>query len=104
MWWPKNIVFARGGVLLVALAQLFFAWWYLRGWFWLPKSSLRRLGGWTLVFIFNVVVPVAIYRANVERGHRDSTVSLVLMLQATFLIALIFYAVRKKRPGHNASL
>ena len=46
--------------------------------------------------IFSVFVPVAIYRANVERVHRDLGVSGVIMLHAVTFVAMFLYVAKKK--------
>jgi hypothetical protein len=94
--WPSDVGFARLAAVTWALASLSFGLWYLRGWYWLPRPSLRRIGGLAWMAIFSVFVPVAIYRANVERGHRDLGVSGIIMLHAVILVAMFLYMAKRK--------
>ena len=94
--WPSDVGFARLLVVIWELASLSFGLWFLRGWYWLPRSSLRRMGGLAWMAIFSVFVPVAIYRANVERGHRDLGVSGIIMLHAVILVAMFLYMAKRK--------
>lgn len=94
--WPSDIHFARLVAVTWALVSLSFGLWYLRGWYWLPRPSLRRVGGLAWIAIFSVFVPVAIYRANVERSHRDLCVSWAIMLHAVILTAMFFYMAKRK--------
>jgi len=94
--WPSDVGFARLVAVTWALASLSFGLWYMPGWYWLPGPSLRRIGGLAWMAIFSVFVPVAIYRANVEIGHRDLGVSGVIMLHAVILVAMFLYMAKRK--------
>jgi len=54
------------------------------------------MGGLAWMAIFSVFIPVAIYRANVERGHRDFGVSGVIMLHAIVFVAMFLYMAKRK--------
>ncbi len=90
-----DVISSRPAVLISVLVSLIFAYWYLKGWFWLPKSSLRRLGGLALMAIFSVCIPVVIYRASAGREHRDFIAG-ALMLHAIVLIGMFLYEAKKK--------
>lgn len=89
---------ARFIVLLLTALQLTYAWWYLRGWYWLPKSSSKKMIGWVVLFAAFLIFPVEIYPANAHSKSADSFVSLIVIIDAVAFIALLLYMIKKGRP------
>jgi hypothetical protein len=96
--WPENAMLARFIVLLFSAVQLTYAWWYLRGWYWLPKSSWKKTIGWVMLFAAFLVFPLEIYPANAHSKAADAVVSVIVMMDAVVFIALLLYMVKKGRP------
>jgi hypothetical protein len=90
-----EVITSRPAVVILAAVSLIFAYWYLKGWFWLSKSSLRRLGGLALMAVFSVCIPLAIYRTSAALDHRDF-IGGVIMLEDVVLIGMLLYETKRK--------
>ena len=100
MLWPEDPNVARLIALALAPVQWGMAWWYLRYWDLFPKMSIKRLVPWCLVFLLNVVIPVAIYRANSAAMYPDIVVSTIVFVDGIVFIVLLFFMLR----GRSRSL
>jgi hypothetical protein len=101
MTWA-DVLSSRVPVLLSAMVSLMFGYWYLKGWFWLPKPSPRRLGGLALMAILGVCIPVSLYRASAGGGHRDF-VARVIVIHCVVLMAMFLYQAKRKSAAESRS-
>lgn len=97
--WPTNATLVRLIVLLLTALQLAYEWWYLRGWYWLPKSSAKKIIGWVVLFAAFLVFPLEIYPVNAHSNSADSFVSAIVIIDAAAFIALLLYMIKKGRPA-----
>jgi hypothetical protein len=94
MIWPDNVVLARVILLVYAAMALTFEWWYLGSWYWLPKTSLKRLSGWALMLASILVLPLKFYR---EFAYRDAIGVTILFFTGIAFLAILFYRIRQSK-------
>ncbi len=93
-----TVLLTRGVLILYAAAQLTFEWWYLRAWYWLPKTSPKRLLGWAVVLASVLAVPLAVY-PNVSGVHRDTFSLAIVFGQIIAVVASLFYNLKRGAPA-----
>jgi len=89
----------RVGLVIFAVSQLGFEWWYLGAWYWLPKSSPKRLVGWGLLVVSSIVLPIVVY-PNVARGvHRDEVSVAIVFVHGIAIICTLVYRLKHRKPS-----
>lgn len=93
------ISMTRVGLVIFAGFQLAFEWWYLGAWYWLPKSSPKRLAGWGLLVVSSLVLPVVVYPNVAHGAHRDEISVAILFVHGIAMICTLFYRLKYGKPS-----
>ncbi len=93
-----TVLLTRGVLILYAAAQLTFEWWYFRAWYWLPKTSPKRLFGWPVLLASVLAIPLAVY-PNVSGVHRDNLSLAILFGQMVAVIATLVLNLKRGAPS-----